>query len=207
MAALFVILVIVFDAFSTSLQHYQPLALFSRYFYPICIPAVILTGGMLANLLRSAGIGSALRERPEPFFWGSAIVLVLGTAMAWQTFRQARDHRGTWSAAEKALAGVVSPGDRIHTDVLSRNALEFFWRYPGQMNIAVYGEPGHEFMVRCDEYVLRNLSYNEWLTTNYGTWWALRRFELPTAVQQPPKNWRIQWTNRNATLFKVVCGD
>ena len=207
MAALFVVLVIMFNGFSASLQHYQPLPLFNRYFYPICVPAVILTGGMLANLMRSVGIGSVLRERPESIFWGGIMILLLAALIAWSTFRQVRGHIGTWSAAEKYLANVVSPKDRIHTDVLSRNALEFFWRYPDEMNISVYGEPGQQFIVRCDEYVLKNISYNQWLTTNYGMWLTMRGFELPTTVREPPENWHIKWTNRNATLFKVVCGD
>jgi hypothetical protein len=196
-----------FNGFSASLQSYQPLPLFSRYFYPICVPAVILTGGMLATLMRSASTGSVLRERPESLFWGGIMILIITALIAWSTFRQARDYKGTWSAAEKYLAGILSPKDRIHTDVISRNGLEFFWRYPEEMNISVYGEPGRPLVARCDEYVLNNPSYNLWLSTNYGSYWNMRGFELPTPVQKPPANWRVQWTNGNATLFKVVCGD
>ena len=207
MTALFVVLIIMFNGFSASLQAYQPLPLFSRYFYAICVPAVILTGGMLARLMESEDVGSVWRTRPESFFWGSIMIVALAGLIAWSTFRQFRDHQGTWSAAEKYLAGVLSPKDRIHTDALSRNALEFFWRYPDQMNISVYGEPGHPIVIGCNEYVLKNRSYIEWLTTNYGMWLTMRGFELPALVQKPPENWRVEWTNHNATLFKVICGN
>jgi len=108
--------------------------------------------------------------------------------------------------AEKYLAGVVTPEDRIHADPLARNALEFFWRYPTRMNVSVYGEPGRQDMVECGDYVLRNRSYDSWLTSRPGMWLTMRGFETPTAVQNPPENWRVQWTNQNATLFKVACG-
>ena len=207
MAALFVMLVIMFNGFSASLKDYQPLPLFNRYFYAICVPAVILTGGMLAKLTMSAGIGSALRERPESFFWGGIIILMLAAVIAWSTFRKFRDHDETWSAGERYLARVLSPKDRIHTDALSRYALEFFWRYPEKMNILVYGEPGYQLTIHCDDYVLRNHSYNRWLAVNRGTWLTLRGFEIPTVVKDPPRNWRIQWANQNTTLFRVGCGD
>lgn len=207
MTVLFVVLIIMFNGFSASLQNYQPLPLFNRYFYVTCVPAVILTGGMVAHLMRSAGVGSVLRERPESVFWGSIIILALAGLVTWSTFRQFRDYPGTWSAAEKYLAGVLSPKDRIHTDALSRNALEFFWGYPGEINVSLYGEPDQRLVVGCGEYVLRNTSYNQWLTANYGMWLTLRGFALPAIVQKPPENWRVQWTNQNATLFKVVCGN
>jgi 4-amino-4-deoxy-L-arabinose transferase-like glycosyltransferase len=207
MAVLLVVLVVMFNGFSASLQHYQPLPLFTRYFYAICVPAVVLTSGMLVTLLPSAGIGSVLRGRPEPAFWGGIMILLLAALIAWSTFRQARDYKGTWSAAEKYLAGVLSPRDRIHTDVLSRNGLEFFWRYPEKMNISVYGEPGKQLAVSCGDYVLRNPSYDLWLSTNRGSWLTMRGFELPAIVRKPPESWRVQWTNQNATLFRVSCGD
>jgi len=207
MTGLLAVMVVMFNGFSVSLEGYQPLPLFTRYFYPICVPAVILTGGMLATLTGpQQGIWSAVRERAESVFWGGAILLVLASTMAWLTFRHFRDHAGTWSAAEKHLATVLSPNDVIHTDPISRNSLEFFWRYPARMNVSAYGEPGRPLTVRCGEYVLRNLSYDQWLTVNYGMWLNLRGFELPPIVQKPPENWQTLWTNRNATLFKVVCG-
>lgn len=207
MAGLFVVLAVMFNGFSASLQTYQPLPLFSRYFYPICVPAVILTGGMLASLTRSVDLGSVWQTRPESFFWGGILIAALAGSAAWSTFRQFRDHKGTWSAAEKYLASVISPKDRVHADALSRNGLEFFWRYPGEMNVLVYGEPGRPIVVGCNDYVLKNRSYIEWLTANYGMWLTLRGFELPAVVQKPPENWRVQWTNDNATLFKVTCGN
>jgi len=208
MGSLFIVLVIMSNGFSASLEQYQPLPLFSRYFYPICVPAVILTGGMLSTLVQSNGMWGALRERPEPMFWGGVMILGLALTISWFTFRQFRDYAGTWSAAEKYLArDMLAPEDRIHTDAISRNALEFFWGYPKAMNIAVYGEPGKKFSVHCNEYVLRNLSYSHWLASRRGMWLTFRGFELPDLVARPPVNWRVQWTNQNATLFKVVCGD
>jgi hypothetical protein len=161
---------------------------------------------MLASLLQSADMGKVVRDRPEAVFWGGIVILLLSGVIAWSTFRQARDYLQTWSAAERHLSRVLSPEDRIHTDILSRNALEFFWKYPDTMNISVYGTPGEQPVVRCDEYVLRNHGYNLWLSTNYGMWLTMGGFEVPANVKKPPENWRIQWTNQNATLFKVACG-
>jgi hypothetical protein len=134
------------------------------------------------------------------------MLVLLASTIAWLTFRHVRDYSGTWSAAEKHLAAALSPSEMIHTDPISRNSLEFFWRYPAKMNVSVYGEPGRPLTVRCDEYVLRNLSYDQWLTINYGMWLNLRGFEVPPAVRKPPENWHVVWTNQNATLFKIACG-
>jgi 4-amino-4-deoxy-L-arabinose transferase-like glycosyltransferase len=205
MAGLLVVLAAMFNGFSTSLRNYQPMPLFPRYFYPISVPAVILTGGMLSSLFRTSDIRILLRERAESTFWGGIVVLTLVAIIAWSTLRLVRDDPGKWAKAERYLAGVVSPEDRIHADPLSRNALEFFWRYPDKMNVAVYGEPGQPYMVQCGDYVLKNRSYDAWLTSRPGMWLTARGFELPAAVQNPPENWQVQWTNENATLFKVAC--
>lgn len=206
MAGLLVVLAAMFNGFSTSLRNYQPMPLFPRYFYPISVPAVILTGGMLSGLFRSANLRSLLRERAESTFWGGIVVFGLVAIIAWSTLRLVRDDPGKWAKAEKYLAGVVTPEDRIHADPLARNALEFFWRYPTKMNVSVYGEPGRQDLVECGDYVLRNRSYDSWLTSRPGMWLTMRGFETPTAVQNPPENWHVQWTNQNATLFKVACG-
>ena len=206
MAALFAVMVVTFDGLSVSLRNYQPLPLFTRYFYPICFPALILTAGMLASLLRpDEGLWNALRKRAEPVFWGGAVLLVLASTVAWLTFRHFRDYTGRWSAAEEHLAGVLSPKDTIHTDAISRNGLEFFWGYPAKMNVSPYGAPGRPVTVRCGDYVLRNLSYDRWLTVNYGMWLNVGGFEAPPVVQKPPESWRVVWTDGNATLFKVTC--
>lgn len=205
MAGLLAVLIIMSNFSSASLRHYQPMPLFTRYFYPICVPAVILTGGMVANLIHWGRVRSVLRERPESLFWGVIVILLISMQIAWSTFRQFRDHTETWSAAEKYLSDVLLPKDRIHTDAISRNGLVFFWRYPDETNIVVYGKPGQPLIVGCNEYVLSNLSYNHWLTIRPGMWLNEEGFEVPTAVKAPPKNWRILWTNQNATLFKMVC--
>jgi hypothetical protein len=209
MAGLLVVLTVMYNGFSTSLRHYQPLPLFPRYFYPISVPAVILTGGLLSSLLPSIDLRRLLRERAESTFWGGIVVFMLAGIIASSTFRLIRDNYGKprWSSAEKYLAGVVSPTDRIHTDALSRNSLEFFWRYPDKMNVFVYGEPGHSDTIQCGDYVLRNRSYDDWLTSRPGMWLTMRGFETPSAVQNPPANWRVQWTDENATLFKVACNE
>ncbi len=205
MGALMAVLVLMFNFFSVSLQNYQPMPLFSRYFYPICVPAVILTGGMVASLVQPFSLSTVWRERPERVFWGGMTILILTAIVGWSTFRQARDWPGTWASAERYLAKVLTVDDRIHTDVISRNALEFFWRYPERMNISVYGEPGQQLHPQCNDYVLNNESYNQWLATNVGSFWAMRGFEAPASVKHPPDNWRVEWTNGNSTLYKIEC--
>jgi hypothetical protein len=206
MAGLLVALAAMFNGFSASLRHYQPLPLFPRYFYPVSVPAVILTGGMVATLFRSLDFRTLWHDRAESTFWGGAVVFVLVAIIGWSTFRLVRDKPGQWSKAEKYLVGIVSPEDRIHTDPISRNGLEFFWGYPDKMNVLVYGEPSQRNMVQCGDYVLRNRSYDAWLTSRPGMWLTMRGFELPTMVENPPEDWRIQWKDENATLFKVACG-
>lgn len=205
LSILLVVLALMFNGFSASLENYQPLPLFNRYFYALCVPGVILTCGMIVTLLRATDFSTATRERHDSLFLGATVLIALGIFAAWSTFREIRDYAGTWSAAEKHLAGVVRPGDRIHTDVMSRNSLQFFWKYPASMNLAIYGDPDYEFQPECADMVLRNLSYNHWLTVNYGSWMTLQRFTLPEQVATPPENWAVLWTNQNATLFEVGC--
>ena len=102
-------------------------------------------------------------------------------------------------------ATTLSPADRIYTDGLTKNGLEFFWEYPASMNVIEYSQMDAGSGPSCDSYVLFNRSYNDWLTVNYGTWMTLEPFRVPDAIAAGLDAWPSAWTNGNATLYRVSC--
>lgn len=204
MSLLFATLLLMFNFFSASLEGYQPLPLFFRYFHPLVLAAAILTGGLVGTLLAPLW-SRTWRERPEPLFWGLAGALALGIVASWSTFRMMRDETSTWASAERELAATLRPADPIFTDALSRAGLEFFWKYPQTMNVTNLSDMTRDAEIPCDSRVLLNRSYRQWLLDNPGMWYTLTPYSEPEVVGNPPSDWEQAWTNGNATLYRVAC--
>jgi 4-amino-4-deoxy-L-arabinose transferase-like glycosyltransferase len=201
---LFWSLVLMFNFGTASLSSYQPLPLFGRYFHTLCIPAAILAGGLVGKL--TASLWQRRREgRQEAVFWGAIVAATLTVVTLYSTFRLFRDQQPQWSSAEQSLASTIAPRDTVYTDPLSRAGLEFFWRYPQQMNVIDVDDMRDEAVLACNSYVLYNRDYADWLELNYGMWLTLDAFNAPGFFRNPPPNWERLWTNQNATLFRVRC--
>lgn len=205
MALLLGSLLFMFNFFSASMTHYQPLPLFARYSHSLSFASVVLTAGLIATLAGPNLSRQTLSTRPDGLFWAASLSLVLAIAGGWNTFREFRDSSTTWSSAEKALAKVVSPSDRIYTDALSRAGLEFFWDYPRSMNIENIADLAPDASIPCGGYVLINASYDKWLTNNFGMWYTFEPFELPKVASNPPPDWEQRWDNGNARLYYITC--
>jgi 4-amino-4-deoxy-L-arabinose transferase-like glycosyltransferase len=205
MTLLFVSLLFMFNFSSASLETYQPLPLFFRYFHPLCFVAAVLIGGLLSRLTAPFWSRAAMSARPEPVFWGGVLAAIILVIAGWSTFRTIRDTPTTWASAERSLAATLRPDDRIYTDALSRAGLEFFWKYPQSMSIVNLSEMGADDEVPCNSYVLLNNSYMDWLVANYGMWYTLKPFTLPNVAKDPPSHWQQSWTNGNAALYRVAC--
>ena len=206
MSLLFGSLLLMFNFFSASLESYQPLPLFFRYFHPLVLAATILTGGLLATLLAPLWSAASRRERPESLFWGVTLAGVIAVAAGWSTFRMMRDETSKWAAAERTLAATLRPEDAIYTDALSRAGLEFFWHYPQTMNVVDLSRLPRDAAIPCGSYVLVNRSYRQWLVDNPGMWYTHEPYTEPEVVGAPPADWLATWTNGNATLYRVACG-
>lgn len=204
---LFGSLLFMFNFFSASLESYQPLPLFTRYSHSLAFVGAVLTGGLLSKLMCPSLSRSAIKNRPEGLFWGAALTSIIVIAAGWSTFRLIRDTTTTWSTAERELAKVIGPEDRIYTDPLSRAGLEFFWKYPLTMNVIDVREVSRGETVGCGSYVLTNDSYTKWLVNNYGMWYTLEPFTLPEIVRNPPAEWERSWSDGNATLYHVGCNE
>lgn len=205
LALLFATLLFMFNFFSASLSSYQPLPLFFRYFHSLCFVSVVLVGGLLDRLTVSVWSQATRGPRPEALFWGLVLFFGIVVVAGWSTFRTARDRNTTWAAAERELAAIIQPSDRIYTDALSRAGLEFFWRYPATVDIVDIGEMQPDENVDCSGYVLINRSYINWLENNFGMWYTLAPFSLPPELREPPAQWEVSWTNGNAMLYRVQC--
>lgn len=205
-ALLFGSLVVMFNFMSTSFQSYQPLPVFSRYFYSLVPAAAVLVGGMLGCLLFRSEARSTGENR-EAVFWGGLLSTVMLVVTLYHgVFRPLRDKQPLWTSAEKSLASVLQPDDVIYTDPLSRNGLEFYWRYPATMNITNVNGLADD-AIPCDSYVLVNPSYVDWLELNRGMWLTLGGFEAPSTFREPPPEWSEIWANHNARLYEVTCAD
>jgi hypothetical protein len=200
----FLSLVVMFNFASSSLSSYLPLALFDRYLYPICLPAIVLTAGFVDNLL---GVRAERHDdsRRERIFWGGLLALVLILNAGYQTFRNVRDIGKTkaWTSEVRVLSKFVQPRDQVFTDPISQKALEFLWRYPEETHIVNF-EDMHSPQVPLNSFVLVNRTYADWLDTNAGMWVTrIADYKKLTVYDQAPLSWKTVWHNGNATLYRV----
>lgn len=194
-------LVFMFNFASSSVSSYVPLVLFERYLYPIMLPAVVVVSGFLATLLFDTAQRGDSVVRRERRFWGVLTIAALLLVAVEKNYLN-RKYRSGWLASTKTLSTILKPTDRLYTDILTINGLEFFWRYPNRMNVVnfedmtVTPQPG--------DYVVANKANLNWLVDMAG-WWPTEHttYVKPTMVEQPPASWETTWRSDDAALYRV----
>lgn len=200
-------LLFMFNFSSSSLSSYMPIALFDRYLYPICFPAILLSSVLIDKLCSSY----VKIERSEPlirerFFWAIVIAVFTVVIGGYQTFRNIRDVGGNklWASEVEIVSSYVKPEEQIYTDFISKRGLEFFWRYPDKMKIINFEGIKSSDDINAGSFVLINRRYADWLDTNSGMWLSdSSGYKKPEFFDHPPPSWKRVWGNANAALYHV----
>ena len=193
LAVWFLCLCFIFNFGSSSLSSYRPLVLAHRYLYPIQLPAILLTAGLISFLL-----GSKTSRKTdtgyERLFWAGliSVILIYSSAMTnWKiNLKPQPPFKNT-----KIVAQILSPQAKIYTDKHSAKMLEFYWNFPPQNRI-------HKFKamkvddVAEDSYVLIIPQRIECLKKDGD-------YTAPTFYEDTPDNWQIIWSLGKAVLYRV----
>lgn len=200
-------LLFMFNFSSSSLSSYMPIALFHRYLYPICFPAILLASIFIDKLFIS--YGKIERNEPlirERFFWAIVIAVFTVVIGGYQTFRNIRDVGGnkSWASEVEIVSSYVKPEEQIYTDFISKRGLEFFWSYPEKMKVINFEGMKSSDDIHAKSFVLINRRYADWLDTNSGMWLSdSSGYKKPEFFDHPPLSWKTIWKNANAVLYCV----
>ena len=199
----FVSLVLMFNFSTSSLKSYIPLVLFDRYLYPVLLPATILAAGFVAALFNGNNALQNEYTRREKVFWGTVIVLSLLLVGGYKNYSNRKWYPG-WISGVKIVSGLITPSDRLYTDILSIHGLEFFWGYPEQMNTVNFEDMDASSEITQDSYVLINTKYLDWLSSKAG-WWPTKNddYRKPEFYNLAPPSWEGIWGDDDATLYFV----
>lgn len=188
----FLSLAFIFNFGSSSLQFYRPLAIFDRYLYPLLLPAVILTAGLIDVLIPFRGSMKQEIAR-ERFFWGSIVAIVIVSMCLLGLYGNFR--AGVLSKGERAISHMLVPSDPIYTDLRTASVLEFFWKYPKKTR--VWDFEGMETNdVPTGVYVLINRNRLDSLNSAYG-------YVLPKFYENIPNHWLLRWNENRTELYWV----
>jgi 4-amino-4-deoxy-L-arabinose transferase-like glycosyltransferase len=190
-AVWFLSLALMFNFASTSLFAYQPLFLTGSYLYPVLMPAVALTAGLIDVLLGPEGTSSSEVGR-ERRFWGAVVAAAVVLACCGGIYHDLR--AGPGSPVERELASRLSPADPIETDSRTASVLRFFWRYPATTNLHDF-EHLREDEVPPGSLVLLNRMREDALRQDYG-------YDLPDFYARPPRSWVLEWSGSGAELYR-----
>ena len=205
----FFVLVLMFNFGSSSLSSYRPLPLFERYMYPIQVPAFMIVGGWLDQM-----IGGRLSQKDkglikEKMFWGSIMCMAILMLGAYKTLREYRGEaaRIAWRSGVTEVYRLISPDNHIFTDPISEMGLNFFWSYPEKESYSNLEDLKDSSQVEQNSYVLINKRYIKWLNENAGMWLSdISGYHLASFLNNPPSQWDIVWRNDHAVLYKVTSG-
>lgn len=194
-----------FNFSTSSFSSYTPLALFNRYLYPIYLPAIVTTAGLLDRLLFQDASGTMAAVRRERMFWGVSLALVLSMSSGYLTYQMIRGsgNARAWTSEVRAASRLVPEGRVIYTDTIGKKGLEFFRKYTDMEHIVDF-EGMTTSQVTRGSYVLTNLRYMEWLDINAGMW-----LSGPTGYRKPeyfsriPPSWKVVFNSANGTLYSV----
>jgi 4-amino-4-deoxy-L-arabinose transferase-like glycosyltransferase len=189
---------------SHSLSSYIPLVLYDSYLLPMIFPAALLTSGFIEKLLSNKVENREIMISRERIFWGIVLTALLIGISSYETFRAVRDIGRTKSIYETRIASsILKPSDRIYTDPLSRKSLEFFWRYPEEMNVIDFENmKGRD--ITSNSFVLLDCARLNYLKVNVGMWLTKDYgYKEPNFFERPPHSWKRVWGNANAALYHV----
>ena len=194
-----------FNFSTTSFTSYTPLALFDRYLYPIYLPAIVTTAGLLTRLLfrdSSETIGEAGRER---MFWGVTLALVLSMCGGYHTYQMIRGSGKVkaWTSEVRAASRLVPSGRVIYTDTIGKKGLEFFRKYADTEHVVDF-EGMTTSQVSRGSFVLTNKRYTEWLDINAGMWLSgPSGYRKPEFFSRVPSSWKVMFRTADGTLYSV----
>jgi 4-amino-4-deoxy-L-arabinose transferase-like glycosyltransferase len=195
-------LVLMYNFGSPSSASYAPLVLLDRYLYPILLPAIVLTAGLIARLMsRESSIDPNGRERR---FWGGIVAAGLALITAAVTAMEVRDlERVKPMYAGRDVTKLVRPDQTIYTDPLSAKSLAFYWKFPPSSHVVNFegmtGDaipPGSFVLVDKSHLNWLDVNVSMWLTSDYG-------YHEPDFSVKAPESWKVVWRNVYATLYHV----
>ena len=110
----------------------------------------------------------------------------------------------SWTNEVKEISQFVTPDQPLYTDILTIKGLEFFWRYPENMNIINFEQIKSSEEIMPGSLVMVNHAYLSWLKKMAG-WFPTqsKEFRQLDFYEEPPINWEIIWHNDNAQLYNV----
>lgn len=198
-----IVIALTFNFASSSTEAYLPLAIDrqNRYLYPILLPAVVLTAGLIDRLLFSTDLGSLVSLLCK----GVAAVFILISAH--KTFLAVKYHyqyfQYMWTPYAMEAAKIVKPTDRVYTDVLSIRALKFYWGFPSAVG-AVNFEGHSSGEVQPGSFVFLNKKAIQWLDANVGMIAGMGiPYVKPPYLTETPAAWTTVWEKDAAALLRV----
>ncbi len=194
-----------FNFSTSSFTSYTPLALFERYLYPIYLPAIVTTAGLLAGLLFRTPTESRDNAGRERLFWGVTLAVMLSTTGGYHAFQMIRGHEDVkaWTSGVRAAGRLVPPGRVIYTDPIGKKGLEFFRQYADPEQIVDF-EGMMTSQVAGGNFVLMNDRYAEWLDINAGMWLTgPSGYRKPEFFSRIPSSWNVIFRTSDSALYRV----
>jgi len=187
----FVSLALMLNFSSSSLSVYRPLVLFDRYVYPLLFPSVLLTAGLMSNLLSKQENRES--KIPPKLNMGGVLVICISCACLWGLYKAV--DMGIGSPVERQVSHIISPQDRILTDSRTAWVLSFFWKYPQKVLTSDFeGMKTNE--VPEGVYVLINRNRLNFLRGAYN-------YVFPEFVEDKPEHWQLRWSADGAELYWI----
>lgn len=201
----FFTLAFMFNFSSSSTSTYIPLALFNRYLYPICLPAVVLSAGLVERVffdgIRQRGSRTTAFDSVMKAFVAAALLFAAYTAFL--GVRYSRSHE-VWAPYAKAAGAIVKPTDRVYTDILTMRGLKFFWKYPFAIDASDFDGMDSSKGIEPGSFVLINPRAVDWLELNAGMIYHYRLgYNKPYFYQDIPASWKTVWKDGKAVLYRV----
>ena len=185
-------LMLMFNFMTSSFSSYKPLPTFARYLYPILLPSLMLSGGLIAALATSAGAREIVAERR---LWACVVTAFLATAIVEAGLRTLTSRP---QDTERSVSRGLSGNDVVYTDYRTAANLVFFRArmLAGSNESCLPWEKVDVRTLPSGAYVLVNTPMIEFLASDY-------RYSAPEFALNPPAAWKLVRRYGNASLFVV----